>query len=279
MPYRIVTILFLLGMSLAVVQGADPPGPPATRSEVFKRFVDEFVPLTPGKGKFPARFILGTQSSNPAPEESPAMEITLPRPFAMAANEVTQELYEAVMGNNPSKWKGRRNSVEMVSWDEAVKFCKILTTSLREAKQIANDEVIRLPSEAEWEYACRAGTTTNWSFGNNLDLLDEHAWTDRNSKGYDPPVGAKKPNPWGLYDMHGYNWEWCADLWSDRHKGASTRGEPRSQSDQQEKRVIRGGSWGDKADCSRSAFRKGAAHDLRDDRIGFRCVKVKEITP
>jgi formylglycine-generating enzyme required for sulfatase activity len=155
-----------------------------------------------------------------------------------------------------------------------VEFCRKLTTALREAKLIAADEVIRLPSEAEWEYACRAGTQTSWCFGDRKADLDEYAWTDRNSKGYDPAVGAKKPNPWGLYDMHGYVWEWCADSWSPNHAEAKSDGQPRV-SKTEKQRVIRGGSWGDPADVSRSAFRKGEPRSQRRDRIGFRCVKTK----
>jgi formylglycine-generating enzyme required for sulfatase activity len=184
-------------------------------------------------------------------------------------------LYQHIMGKNPSKWMGRRNSVEMVNWDEANEFCRKLTAELRKMKLIGEDEVIRLPSEAEWEYACRAGTTTAWSFGDKEEDLGPHAWYNKNSKGYDPPVGQKKPNPWSLYDMHGYIWEWCADSWSPSHEGADPAGGPRSDRAAKQ-RVIRGGSWGDSADSSRSAFRQGEAVEARNDRIGFRCVKAKE---
>ena len=101
---------------------------------------------------------MGSGGDGPAGEK-PAV-VKMQRPFAMAKYEVTQELYEAIMGKNPSKWKGPRNSVEMVSWDEASEFCRKLTAELRRLKLIGRNEVIRLPSEAEWEYACRAGTTT-----------------------------------------------------------------------------------------------------------------------
>src|SRR5207248_9146766 len=105
--------------------------------------------------------------------EKPVVTITLKSPFAMAKYEVTQELYEAVAGKNPSKWKGPRNSVEMVSWDEANDFCRKATAELRKRKLIGADEVIRLPSEAEWEYACRAGTTTRYSFGDDAKDLGD----------------------------------------------------------------------------------------------------------
>src|SRR5436305_7647883 len=108
--------------------------------------------------------------------EGPATKVTFKKPFAVARYEVTQELYQAVTGKDPSKWKGPRNSVEMVSWDEANDFCRKATDELRKRKLLGDDEVIRLPSEAEWEYACRAGTKTKYSFGDKEDALKDHAW-------------------------------------------------------------------------------------------------------
>ncbi len=267
--------LFLALLVLPLAHSADPPGPPASREQVLKLFVEELVPLTPGQGKFPASFTLGSDDKDAPAAERPAVQITLPQPFAIGRYEVTQELYQHIMGVNPAKWKGRRNSVEMVSWDEANDFCRKLTAELRQRKLIGGDEVIRLPSEAEWEYACRAGTTSAWSFGDKEADLGVHAWYSKNSKGYDPPVGQKKPNPWGLYDMHGYVSEWCSDAWSPTHQGADSRGRPR-RSETARERVIRGGSFADSADANRSSFREGKAADTRSDRIGFRCVKAKE---
>src|SRR5260370_20043692 len=145
--------------------------PDAKTDKILKLFADEFVPLTPGTDKFPASFRMGS-ADGPATEK-PVVTITFKSPFAMAKDEVTQELYETVMGKNPSKWKGPRNSVEMVSWEEANDFCRKATAELRQRKLIGANEVIRLPSEAEWEYACRAGTTTSYSFGDNLKDLGE----------------------------------------------------------------------------------------------------------
>src|SRR5262245_666194 len=175
----------------------------ADAEPILKRFSDEFVTLTPGTDKFPASFRMGSAGDAPAAEK-PAHAVTFAGPFAMARYEVTQELYEAIAGRNPSKWKGPRNSVEMVNWDEATEFCRQATTELRRRKLLGEDEVLRLPTEAEWEYACRAGTTTAYGFGDSADDLKAYAWFKDNSKGEDPPVGKKKPNAWGLYDMHGY---------------------------------------------------------------------------
>jgi Sulfatase-modifying factor enzyme 1 len=291
----------LTSATLAIALVAEKPAAPEER--ILKLFVDELVPLTPGKGKFPASFEMGSAGEDAPATEKPVVKVTFrrsvarsrseltpefglalaaPAPanrrsFAMSRHEVTQELYQTITGKNPSKWKGVRNSVEEVDWNEANDFCGKLTAELRKRKLIAEDEVIRLPSEAEWEYACRAGTTTKWAFGDKVADLTDYAWYKDNSKGFDPPVGKKKPNAWGLYDMHGYVWEWCADTWSPTHEGASADGTPRQGKDVKE-RVVRSGSWADSADDSRSAFRAGKPANTRNDRIGFRCVKAAEET-
>jgi formylglycine-generating enzyme required for sulfatase activity len=269
-----------LGAACALVLAAAASGedrPPTRRAgedpvdKVLRCFAGEFVTLTPGAGKFPASFRMGPEG------EKSQVAITFPKgtSFAVARYEVTQELYEAVMGRNPSKWKGPRNSVEMVSWTEANDFCRKATQEMRKRKLIGEGEVIRLPAEAEWEYACRACTTTRYSFGDDAADLKDYAWFKGNSKGEDPPVGRKKPNAWGLYDMHGYVSEWCADAWHPSYKDAPTDG--RAWTEGGEKgRVIRGGSFADPAEEHRSAFRNHKPITTRSDRIGFRCVKAAQ---
>ncbi|MFO0843471.1 MAG: formylglycine-generating enzyme family protein [Gemmataceae bacterium] len=242
---------------------------------VLKLFLDEFVELTPGQGKFPAAFEMGSPGKDAPAAERPVVTVRFKAPFAVARYEVTQELWAAVTGKNASRWKGKRNSVEMVTWDEARQFCDTATKLLRGRKLLDEGTVIRLPSEAEWEYACRAGTATRYSFGDSAKDLGAYAWFIGNSKGEDPPVGRKKANPWGLYDVHGYVWEWCADAWSDGLTGTPADGSPRPGKGAKE-RVIRGGSWADSADHARSAYRGKAAATTRNDRIGFRCVKAKK---
>lgn len=259
-----------------------------TTPELLKRFRDEFVEIAPGEKSrdgaisFPTKFKMG---SDHVAHEKPAHEVTLKHRFAMAKYEVPQNLYEAVMGGNPSKWKGPRNSVEMFSWQDAREFCGKVTDLLRTEKLLGDDEVIRLPTEAEWEYCCRAGTTTLYSFGdsatkegdagNKASVLDEFGWHTGNAAGNDPPVGAKKPNAWGLYDFHGYLWEFVEDSWHDTYAGAPTDG--RAWTDSAPKQiVIRGGSWKDHHSKLTSSARRPLALTEGDDAIGFRCVKAKK---
>ena len=150
----------------------------------------------------------------------------------------------------PAYWDDRRfNQPEQpvvgVSWDEARAYCEWAGG--------------RLPTEAEWEYACRAGTTTEYSFGDDAELLEEYAWFDKNSGGQTQPVGAKKPNPWGLHDMHGNVWEWCQDWFDgDVLRTTSPTDDPPGP-ERGSSRVFRGGGWGDGASCCRASYRRGAA--------------------
>ena len=207
--------------------------------QLLKTFRSEFVEIKPGT------FLMGG-----------TREVTIERPFHMAKYEVPQNLWESVIGSNPSKWKGKRNSVELLSFADAEEFCRKATEAMRAAKLIEAGQEIRLPTEAEWEYSARAGTKTAYSFGDDVKDLGAHAWYTGNAKGNDPPVGAKKPNPWNLYDVHGYLWEWCSD---------AADGDPK-------KRVLRGGSWKDEADKLTSSSRLAAPVDLKDDAVGLRCV-------
>lgn len=242
------------------------------QEQILKQFSDEFVVIKPGEDHFPASFTMGSDDQG-SKQEKPAHKVHLKQPFALAKYEVTQELYEVVVGINPSRWNGRRNSVEMVSWSEAGEFCKRVTALLQEHKLLGDREIIRLPAEAEWEYACRAGTSTRYSFGDSVEALKDYAWFRGNSKGEDPPVGRKKPNAWGLYDMHGYVWEWCADGWHPTYEGAPTDGSAWKTAGDKE-HVLRGGSWADSAESCRSSFRHHAPADHRSDAVGFRCVKA-----
>jgi gluconolactonase len=187
------------------------------------------------------------------------------RPYAIAKYEVPQNLWQAVMDNNPSRWKGARNSVEMLDRSEAIAFCRKATELMRAAKLIDANQFVRLPTEAEWEYATRAGTTTRYSFGDDASKLGEYGWFTGNAAGNDPAVGAKKANPWGLYDVHGYLWEWTSD-----DVAAASGGQQRG--------VIRGGSWKDSAEALSSDSRRVVNVSVRDDAVGLRCVLAVAMT-
>ena len=201
-------------------------------------------------------------------ERGDAHEVTLTKPFKMGVHEVTQAQYEQVMGVNPSRFKGADNPVEMVSWTEAVEFCRRLS-ELPAEKAAGN--VYRLPTEAEWEYACRAGTTTKYSFGDDeSDLGDYACYGDGNTH----PVGGKKPNAWGLYDMHGNVFEWCQDWHGDYPSGTVTdptgAGELQRSQQYWGYRVTRGGSWNYSAGACRSAYRNRHEPSIRSYYNGFR---------
>ncbi len=197
--------------------------------------------------------------------------------------ETYQRLYETVMGSNPSRWKGPRNSVEQITVEDANQFCEKVTQLMRQHKLIDEDQIVRLPTEVEWEYFARAGTETQYSFGENAQAEGDAIPKLRslmpllaygNAAGNDPAVGSLKPNPWGLYDIHGYLWEICADDWEfmrtladeDPHSAHRVSGASKTG-------VMRGGSWKDHYSLLRSSSRKAVSKsDGRDDAVGFRCV-------
>jgi len=170
------------------------------------------------------------------PDEKPGHPVILTHPFYMGKYDVIQEQYRQLIGSNPSYFIGKNNPVEMVSWDDAVAFCKKLAEQTKQA--------VRLPTEAEWEYACRAGTTTTYDFSvmpDDLDL-DRVAWYGANSNYTTHPVGQKEPNAFGLYDMHGNVWQWCQDWYAEDYYGKNLVVNPQGPA-QGDFRVLRGSSW------------------------------------
>jgi formylglycine-generating enzyme required for sulfatase activity len=202
----------------------------------------------------PGRFVMGSPESEAGrwPDEGPQHPVTIDRGFWLADTPVTQALWQAVMGENPSHFKGLERPVERVSWQDAQAF-------FQQAKVAG----LGLPTEAQWEYACRAGTPTATWRGDDPAVRTEIAWFDENSKGETQPVKTKPANPLGLYDMLGNVWEWCADPW--RASYASTARESAAS-----ERVVRGGAWGNDARYVRAAFRAGLEPAHRSVDLGFR---------
>ena len=191
-------------------------------------------------------------------------EVILTTSFKMGVHEVTQAQYEQVMGVNPSEFKGANKPGEMVSWEEAVEFCRRLS-ELPAEKAAGN--VYRLPTEAEWECASRAGTNTKYSFGDDASDLEQYAWYYDNSDRKTHSVGGKKPNAWGLCDMHGNVLEWCQDWMGAYPSGNVT--DPTGPVEGSSP-VIRGGSWTDPAETCRSAIRFWSVPSDRYRDLGFR---------
>lgn len=222
----------------------------------------------------PGTFLMGSPEGETGrvASEGPLTQVTITRRYWMGKHQVTQGQYAAVMGSNPSTFKGSMIfPVETVSWADAIDFCANLTEKECRAGRLPAGYVYRLPTEAEWEYACRAGTTSRFSFGDDPQAaeLGNYAWYDGNSCGQTQPVGTRPPNPWGLYDLYGHVWEWCLD-WSGTYRGGSLA-DPKGPSAGLS-RVIRGGSWSNSANACRSAYRHNLHPASKSDSVGFRVV-------
>ena len=250
--------------------------------KLLKTFRSEFVKITPGEGKFPATFQMGSENG-PATEQ-PVKTIEMNREFSIAKYEVYQNLYQYVMGKNPSRWQGARNSAERMTFADATEFCEKITQRLRQTGLIQENQIVCLPTEAEWEYCARAGTATRYSFGddaqedgdegNQASRLDTYAWHTGNAAGNDPEVGFLEPNPWGLYEVHGYLWEYCLDDWTPNHEQQPTNGHDPVVVENSKMVAIRGGSWKDPYPKLTSSSRQSHLKNARDDAIGFRCVLI-----
>jgi formylglycine-generating enzyme required for sulfatase activity len=222
----------------------------------------------------PGQFTMGSPASEQDRYdfEGPQTQVTISKGFWMSKYELTQGNYQAVMGSNPSYFTGDlRRPVEQVTWYEATNYCGTLTARERAAGRLPAGYAYRLPTEAEWEYACRAGSTPRFYYGDDLNYtaLDQYAWYTANSGGQTHPVGLKRPNKWGLYDMSGNMWEWCSDCYGS-YPGGSVADPTGSAGGSF--RVVRGGSWGGVGRYCRSAHRGAFTPDRRDYGIGFRPV-------
>jgi formylglycine-generating enzyme required for sulfatase activity len=249
-------------------------------------------------------FTMGSPESEPGrnDDEGPQRSVTLSG-FWLMEHEVTQGQFQALMGRNPSHFKDgadwRDRPVEQVTWFDAVEFCNALTAAMNaanpdlnlracyridwierdsegritaaEVEWIQGSNGFRLPTEAEWEYACRAGTQTAYSFGDDPRQLVDHAWFEGNSGDRTHAVKGKRANAWGLHDMHGNVWEWCWD-WFGRYEGVAATDPqgPRSGT----LRVLRGGRWNRSSYYCRASNRNDYAPGFVYDYYGFRAART-----
>ena len=282
---KILAVALAVAAVLAILPGCerktatDDPKSPATPKEnaganPSASKAQDMVLIPAGK------FMMGEKDESDAPPHEVVISA-----FLMDANLVTQEHFQKIMGTNPSRWKGDRNPVEQLRWADAVKFCNKRSEAegltpcydLQTLKCNFDANGYRLPTEAEWEYACRAGTTTAYFFGDSPAKLGEFAWFKKNSGGRPRPVGQKQPNPWGLYDMAGNVWQWCNDFYQVDYYKISPRENPRGP-DAGQNMVLRGGAWKSSDDNCRSGFRYNESPGSADvcfgyDIYGFRCVR------
>ncbi|MGE0684181.1 MAG: SUMF1/EgtB/PvdO family nonheme iron enzyme [Candidatus Binatia bacterium] len=229
---------------------------PPPLSEITNSLGMQFVLIPAGK------FLMGSENEG---DEQPVREVRIIQPFYMGKYLVTQEQWQTVMGSNPSHFEGELSRpVENVSWNNAQEF-------LRKLSEREKEKLYRLPTEAEWEYACRAGSTGEYCFGNEEAKLKEYAWYEDNSEGTPHPVGQLKPNAWGVHDVHGNVWEWVQDRYGKDYYQWSYDVDPQGP-DEGAVRVWRGGAfWGDQRHA-RCACRFGSAPAARLDHWGFRVV-------
>jgi len=246
------------------VGGTSAPRPlqPSTANQVKETSVDlgggvkmEFILIPDGT------FMMGSDKISNA---KPVHRVTITKPFYFGKFEVTQEQWEKIMGSNPSNFKGGKNPVDSVNWEDCQKFMEALKGKLP-------SQTFRLPTEAEWEYACRARSMTEFYYGDDPVKLRDYAWFGDNSGGTTHPVGQKKPNQWGLYDMHGNVWEWCQD-WYGEYSGKSATDPTGAASGVG--RALRSGSWRSGASDFRSAFRGFKDPSDRNIRYGLRVVML-----
>ena len=272
---RLAGFVWLL-VFLAVVPGCRRAKQTTAAPQVIKTKTGVEMVAIPG-----GSFEMG--SSKGGADELPVHKVWI-SPFLMDRFEVIQEQFKKFQISDPSHFKNPKNPLEQINWTDAAIYCN--ERSRAEGLEPCYDEEIwgcnfeangyRLPTEAEWEYACRAGTSTKYSFGNDTRRLKAHAWFAENSSKKTHPVGQKKPNPWGLYDMRGNVAEWCNDFYSENYYRRSGDKDPKGPAKGAE-RVLRGGAWNSRSGNCRSAYRASdpAIDDtcLASDAIGFRCVR------
>ena len=273
MKHCILAALLLPG-TLALLQGCNRNAPNDAPGDTKTESGTEMVLLSGG------RFTMGDENEIDAKPHQVVVSS-----FYIDKCPVTQEEYRRVMGKNPSRWKADKNPVEQVRWSDAVRYCNARSRleglqpcyDLQTWECNFNANGYRLPTEAEWEYACRAETKTTFFFGNSPSKLASYAWFDENSGGKPQPVGQKRPNPRGLYDMYGNVWEWCNDFYKVDYYQESPEENPKGPKTGETK-VVRGGAWKFSNESCRSGYRYNENPGYVDacfgyDIYGFRCVR------
>lgn len=254
---------WLLMFSSACV-AVEPTAPPLTSArkvasvELGHGVTMRFVLIAPGS------FTMGSDPNFSDGDETPAHKVILTEPFYFGVCEVTQAQWTAVMGANPSRFKGEALPVENVDWDDCQRFMASLGRITR--------RVFRLPSEAQWEYACRAGTSDRWYFGNDETKLPSVAWEVTTAGGCTHEVATRSANPWGLYDLYGNVWEWCSDYYASHYPAGEVTNP--TGPDFGAARVLRGGGWGDDSTQMRSGYRNSMGPDQHNAGTGLRCVML-----
>ena len=281
----LVACLALTGLAISCQKEPQPAAPESPLPVITTPSGVRMVAVPGGS------FEMGSAASR---EKDEAPHKVYVSPFYMDQYEVTQQHFAKVMGRNPSRWKEPTNPVEQIRWKQAAEYCN--ARSRLEGLDAPYDPKTwrcnfessgcRLPTEAEWEYACRAGTPTSYFFGDGPGALAEYAWFKDNATRGPHPVGRKRPNPWGLYDMYGNVWEWCNDFYAEDYYRSSPGKDPRGPQASQT-RVLRGGCWNSRAALLRSAYRNDEDPGYTDacfgrdvsGFVGFRCVRRQPTAP
>jgi formylglycine-generating enzyme required for sulfatase activity len=256
-----LVVVLLLGWWL-LSKWTKPIPPPPPEMKPYTNSIGMTFVLIPA-GSFQMGSPVGEEGRD---RDEQQHKVTISKPFYLQTTEVTQGQWQKVMGNNPSSFNtcGKDCPVEADSWDDAQEF-------IRKLNRMENTDRYRLPTEAEWEYACRAGSKSRFGFGDEEAGLKKYAWYGENSGNRTHPVGQLQPNAWGLYDMHGNAWEWCQDRYGPYAAGPAV--DPKGP-DSGNRRVLRGGSWGGNTRNLRSAERNHGDPVDRDNFVGFRVART-----
>jgi formylglycine-generating enzyme required for sulfatase activity len=268
---RIALVVMVAFGSLTVAIANEPIADGRTEIPPKELSVDLGKSVTLAMVLIPAgEFMMGSPDSdkNARDEEKPQHRVRITRPFYLGKYLVTQGQWEVLMGNNPSRFKGPKNPVERVSFDDCQAFVGKLN-----AKTRGQRGKFALPTEAQWEYACRAGSRARYCFGDDERQLGEYGWIDTNSSGKTHAVGEKRPNDWGLYDMHGNVWEWCQDYYDAGFYAKSPPDDP-TATKLGSFRMIRGGGWYYGARNCGSANRFLSGPEYRYEVLGLRVCQL-----